>query len=288
MLTRLALALMRHLGVWPLWALRALGAMLGTVLFVLAGSRRRVALKNLQMCFPEKSNWSRLHLGWRHFVRFTQAWLDRAWLWHGSEESMRARLRLAGQTQELSGSDPVVIFAPHFVGMDAGGMALMLLLPRRLTSIFTNQSNQAVNDWIKAGRMRLGNLRLFDREDGVKAIVASLRQGEPLYLLPDMNFGPAESIFVPFYGHPAATVPSLSRFAKLGRAKVVPVISRMTRHGYDIEIGAAWQHFPTDDVTHDTATMNQHLQDWINTMPEQYYWVHKRFKTRPPGAPPVY
>jgi KDO2-lipid IV(A) lauroyltransferase len=118
--------------------------------------------------------------------------------------------------------------------------------------------------------------------------VAALRAGDPLYLLPDMNFGPEESVFVPFYGVPAATVPSLSRFAKLGRAKVVPVITRMTAKGYSVEVMPAWPAFPTDDVVADTALMNLRLQSFIDTMPDQYFWVHKRFKDRPPGVPGVY
>ena len=80
----------------------------------------------------------------------------------------------------------------------------------------------------------------------------------------------------------------MSRFAKLGRAKVVPVTTQLTPDGYDIQVHAAWQDFPTDDVEADTARMNRELQGWIDTLPEQYYWVHRRFKTRPPGEPPVY
>ena len=121
-----------------------------------------------------------------------------------------------------------------------------------------------------------------------ESALAALRQGEPLYLLPDMNFGPHESVFVPFYGVPACTVPSLSRFARLGRAQVVPVVTRMTPQGYDVEVMPAWDDFPTTDATADTATMNLRLQAWIDTMPEQYYWVHKRFKDRPEGEPSVY
>jgi KDO2-lipid IV(A) lauroyltransferase len=103
-----------------------------------------------------------------------------------------------------------------------------------------------------------------------------------------MNFDVKESVFVPFYGVPAATVPSLSRFAKLGRAKVVPVVTRMTPQGYEVQIMPAWQDFPSDDLSADTAHMNQRLQTYIDTMPSQYYWVHKRFKDQPVGVPPIY
>ena len=115
-----------------------------------------------------------------------------------------------------------------------------------------------------------------------------MRNNAWLYLLPDMNFGPEESIFVPFFGEPAATVPSLSRFAKLGRARVLPVVTRMTSSGYEVEVLKAWNDFPTDDAQADTVLMNKRLETYIQEMPAQYFWVHKRFKTRPEGADPIY
>jgi KDO2-lipid IV(A) lauroyltransferase len=103
-----------------------------------------------------------------------------------------------------------------------------------------------------------------------------------------MNFGVQDSLFVPFYGIPAATVPSLSRFARLARAKVVPVVSRITPQGYEVQVMPAWSGFPSGDPVADTVFMNLQLQSYIDTMPDQYYWVHKRFKTRPPGEKGVY
>jgi KDO2-lipid IV(A) lauroyltransferase len=161
-------------------------------------------------------------------------------------------------------------------------------LPRPSTTIYTNQSNQLVDQWILRGRQRFGHLRLFGRIDGVKPIVAALRQGQPLYLLPDMDFGPDDSVFVPFYGIPTATVPSLSRFARLGRARVLPLLPRLTASGYEVQVLPAWEGFPGDDAVLDTAFMNEKLEDYIASMPAQYYWVHKRFKTRPEGEAPLY
>lgn len=279
---------MRLLAYLPLSWLRALGWVFGWVLYALIRPRRRVVGVNLRLCFPHLDERQRRRLSRTIFIRFAQAWFDRSWLWHGAPETARRRLRLIGAVAELQGNDPTVLFAPHFMGLDAGWTALTQQLPRRFTTIYTNQANPVVDAWVLAGRRRFGQGRLFGRIDGVKAIVAALRAGEPLYLLPDMNFGPEESVFVPFYGVPAATVPSLSRFARLGRAKVVPVLTRMTTEGYTIELLPAWHDFPTDDAVADTALMNRRLQDWIDTMPEQYYWVHKRFKDRPPGEPSVY
>jgi KDO2-lipid IV(A) lauroyltransferase len=131
-------------------------------------------------------------------------------------------------------------------------------------------------------------MNLYFRHQGVKQIVSGLRRGDKLYLLPDMDFGRSESVFVPFYGVQAATVPSLSRFARLGRARVMTAVTRMTEQGYCLVLGPLWPDFPSEDAQADTARMNRELQALIDTMPEQYYWVHKRFKTRPEGDPEFY
>lgn len=288
MFSTLGLILLRGLGYLPLSWLRALGAGLGCVLWWAIPSRRHVVRTNLQVCFPRLSAVERDVLGRQTFVYFAQAWLDRSWLWHRPAACIQSRVQLTGEVAALSDATPTVLFAPHFMGLDVGWTALTLNLPLSFTTIFTPQSNAAVDAWVAKGRQRFGHVRLFRREDGVKPIVSALREHALLYLLPDMNFGPSESIFVPFYGELAATVPSLSRFAKLGRARVMPVITRMTPKGYEVVVHPAWQDFPTDDAQVDTATMNQRLEAFINTMPAQYFWVHKRFKTRPPGLTELY
>lgn len=288
MFSTFGLWVLRGLGYLPLPWLRALGFGLGNLLRVVIPSRRRVVYTNLRVCFPDMTETERDRILRQTFVHFAQAWLDRSWLWHRSAACVQARVQLTGEVASLSEATPTVLFAPHFVGLDVGWTSLTLNLNLPFTTIFTPQSNAAVDAWVAKGRQRFGQVRLFRREDGVKPIISALRQHELLYLLPDMNFGPSESIFVPFYGEPAATVPSLSRFAKLGRARVVPVTTRMTAAGYEVVVHPAWQDFPTEDAEADTALMNQRLEVLINAMPDQYFWVHKRFKTRPLGAPELY
>lgn len=288
MMSRAGVWLMRGLAVLPLPLLRALGWMLGQLLFVLAAPRRRVALRNLALCYPHVSAAQRRTWARESFVRFCQAWLDRSWLWSAPREVVSARVRLEGALDELDGEAPTIVFAPHFYGMDAGGLALPLHTTRPFTSIFSTHPDPAIDAWFMAGRQRFGQVRMLNRADGVKPIISNLRQGGLLYLLPDMDFGPKESIFVPYFGVTTATVPSLSRFARLGRAKVLAMYTRMTPTGYVAHLTPAWSHFPTEDVLADTTRMNQELQSAIDTMVGQYYWVHKRFKTRPEGEKSVY
>ena len=288
MLSRFGIQVMRLLAVLPLRWVRVLGALLGGLLYALAAARRRVVWVNLRLCFPDLSEPQLRRAAIGTFVHFSQAWLDRGWLWHGSPEVLRQRLALCGELQELAGEAPTVVFAPHFFGLDAGWTALTSRLPRSFTTIYSNQVDATLDAWILAGRKRFGSPRLFGRDDGLKPVVQALRAGRPLYLLPDMNITRQESVFVPFYGVPTATLTSLSRFASLGRAKVVPVVTRMTGSGYEVHVKAAWKDFPTADLTADAATMNRVLQTYIDAMPTQYYWVHKRFKVRPAGEAPVY
>ncbi|AVT19350.1 lipid A biosynthesis acyltransferase [Paracidovorax avenae] len=285
---RFNLVCMRVLARLPLPVLRALGWVLGQVIYILARPRRKVALRNLELCFPQASAAQRKAWARETFVRFCQAWLDRSWLWMAPRSVVEKRLEIHGALDELDGDTPTIIFAPHFLGMDAAGTALTLQTDRAFTSIFTPHPDPDIDAWLFAGRQRFGNVRMLNRGDGVKPILSGLRKGGLLYLLPDMDFGPNDSVFVPFYGMSAATITSLSRFARLGRAKVVPLIGRITPRGYSAEMMPAWQNYPTDDIEADTARMNRELQQWIDTMPGQYYWVHRRFKSRPAGEPSVY
>lgn len=291
-MSHLGIGFMRALARLPLPVVRGLGVALGRVLHVVAVPRRHVVATNLALCFPEKSAAERHRIARETFVLAAQSWLDRAWLWHAPEALVTQRLRVVGSAPEIEeiahGDTPTILFAPHFYGLDAAATALTMHTARASTTIYTTQRDPIVDAWIREGRQRFGNVITLNRGEGIKPIVSGLRKNGLLYLLPDMDFGREQTVFVPFYGVQAATVPSLSRFARLGRAKVVPIVSKLTPAGYDIEVLPAWQNFPSDDATADTALMNERLQGYIDPMPSQYYWVHRRFKTRPEGEPSVY
>jgi len=280
---------MRLIARWPLPLVRALGALLGAVLWLGAARRRHIANVNLRLCFPDLSATQRHALVWRHFLSFGQSVVDRAWLWHAPVAVLARRLQWQGEVQALTAPGPLVMFAPHFTGLDAGGMAVSMLFGASpVAFIFVAQSNPVVEQWVRGGRERMGNARPYFRHEGMRKILAGLKRGEPLHLSPDMDFNREESIFVPFMGVQAATVPSLSRLARVAGARVVPVVTRMTAAGYTIEAHAPLANFPSEDLVADTTRMNQVLEGFIRSMPEQYHWVHRRFKTRPEGEPGVY
>ena len=293
MWVQLGLLGMRALAHLPLPLLRFLGALFGQVLYLVARKRRHVVLTNLRLCFPAMSAAERHKQTRAVFVHFAQSWLDRSWLWHGSEAILAKRLHWHGDLSPLQGQEALVVFAPHFMGLDAGGVALGMARWRDFTSIYSRQSNPQMDAWVLAGRKRFGNLHVVDRTAPIRSVVSALRKDKSiLYLLPDMDLGgatdKAES-FVPFFGVPAATAPALPRFAQLGQAQVVSMVTVLRPHGYDIEVSAVWDNYPSADAYRDTLRMNQELEALIERYGiAQYYWVHKRFKTRPAGQAGFY
>lgn len=287
-LSWLGIGLMRILALLPLRWSRALGWCLGQVLYCAAHSRRKIVYRNLQLCFAEASLQERAALAKRVFVYFAQAWIDRSWLWHGSPELLQKRLRLHGDIAALRETPQLVLFAPHFQGLEAGALAINMAQHRELSFIYTEQANAVVDRWMLDRRQRFGGLHPFIRGTGVQDIARSIKAGTPLHLSPDMDFGRAQSEFVPFFGIAAATVTSLSRFARLSRARVMTLTNTLTAYGYDIHLSPPWNDFPSADAIADTQRMNAELETLIRANPAQYYWVHKRFKTRPPGEPALY
>ena len=183
---------------------------------------------------------------------------------------------------------PVIWFAPHFVGLDMGGTRIITEFAG--CSMYSRQRNPVLEAILYHGRTRFVMPRLLSRQDGLRPLVRAMREGLPFYYLPDLDFGTRDSVFVPFFGVPAATITGLSRIAKLARAAVVPVVTRQLPggQGYVLRFYPAWTGFPTDDVEADVRRMNAFIEERVLEMPEQYHWLHKRFKTRPPGAERIY
>ena len=279
---------MRLLAYVPLPVLRTVGGALGWLLFVCARRRRAVVQANLAACFADMDAAQRTAIARRHFRLFAQSLLDRAWLWHAPVALLRTRIRFEGALAELDKPGPLVFLAPHMVGLDVGGVVLTELQQISTACIYVPLSNAWAEEWMVQGRNRSGNVHSIARKDGPQPVLRGLRKGIRLHLSPDMDFGVEGALWVPFFGVPAATVPALARFAKLGRARVCTLVSRLVPGGYEVRLSDAWSDFPGEDLQADTLRMNQAIEQWINQDVAQYYWVHKRFKSRPPGAPSVY
>ncbi|MDP1527583.1 MAG: lipid A biosynthesis acyltransferase [Rhodocyclaceae bacterium] len=279
-MTRITLALMWLLHWLPLPWLAACGHLFGRLFYRFGHARRHIALTNLGLCFPTLSEIEKSALARRHFEAFGRSFLERGLLWWASPERIRRIVRLEGLAH-IPQDRPVILLAPHFVGLDMGWTRLTL--ERDLVSMYSNQKNPVFNAALHRGRLRFGHSALLSRQEGTRRAIKALKAGTPFYYLPDMDYGAQDAIFVPFFGVPAATITGLSRLARMTGAAVLPVITRLQDDGYVVEIGAAWSDFPGESIETDTRRMNAFIEDAVRPMPEQYFWLHRRFKTRPPG-----
>ncbi|HEY7674516.1 MAG TPA: lipid A biosynthesis acyltransferase [Burkholderiales bacterium] len=284
MLTRLAVALVWPLHFLPLFLLAPIGSALGRLLYFLGRERRNVCLVNLARCFPDRPEAERVALAKAHFRAFGRSILERAILWWASRERIMRLVRVIGleRIHALKGQ-PLILLAPHFVGLDAGCTRLTCEID--MAGIYSKQKNPLVNTLLLSGRTRFGRQRAISRQEGVRPALAALKEGIPFYYLPDLDYGPRDAIFVPFFGVPAATITGLSRMTRMTGARILPCVTRMLPggSGYELHCLPVWENYPSGDEAADARRMNAFIEERVREAPEQYFWTHKRFKTRPPG-----
>jgi KDO2-lipid IV(A) lauroyltransferase len=286
-MSRLAFGFIWLMHFLPAGAIAAIGNALGTLLYWLIPERRRVTRINLAKCFPSMDERQRERLARAHFRMFVRAFLDRGVVWWSSAERLRGMVQVEGADilRALEGK-PVVVFAPHFAGLDAGGTRLSQDFA--MASMYSRQKDPRLDRMLYRGRARFG-AALVSRQEGMRKALRLIQSGLRFYYLPDLDFGPKSSLFVPFFGVPAATVPGLSYIARITGASVVPCVTRMLPGGgYVARLYPAWTDFPSGDDAADARRMNAFIEERVLEMPEQYHWLHKRFKTRPPGEPRFY
>lgn len=289
--THLLLALLRAFSHLPLAVQSALGRALGALLYRLARSRRRIALRNVELCLPELSPRERRALVREHFGWLVRSILERGLLWYASPARLRRLIRVEGDVGLAERSErPVMWLVPHFVALDVAGQATQLFQSRRVGSIYQAQSNPAFDAAMRRGRLRFGNGEIFPRSDRALPLVRAIRRGHAFFNLPDMDFGTKDAAFVPFFGVDAATLLAPSKMARSLGMVVQPVVAEMRPggEGYVVRFLEPWTDWPSDDPLADARRMNAWIEGQIRRLPAQYLWVHKRFKTRPPGQPSLY
>ena len=289
MMTRLVIFLLWLLHFLPLPVLVWFGNSLGLLLYALAAERRRVADTNLRLCFPETSQTERTRLVRRNFMAFGRSLVERSILWWSSGERIKSLVRVKGlEYYQAVESGPVILLAPHFVALDVGGSWLSQY--GDMFSVYSNQKNPHFHTKLLEGRTRFGNQLLISRQQGLRPVVKALRKGLSFYYLPDQDLAIKDALFIPFFGVSAATLTTVSRLAEMTGARVVPCITRMLPHGqgYELQFYPAWEGYPTGDLAADTRRVNEFIEQRVLEMPEQYFWLHKRFKTRPEGEKRFY
>lgn len=273
----------------PLPLQAALGNGLGWLLSMKPGRRRRIVATNLALCFPDtpaavRQSWLR-----QTFQSSMRAVLEHGLLWWSSEARLRRLIRIDNPEAAMGdGVRPVIWLAPHFVGLDMGGVRLAM--DRTVASMYARSKDPVTGKMMLHGRSRFSSPVLFSKSDGIKPVLKTLKQGLPFYYLPDQDQGRRNAVFAPFFGIPAATLSALPRLARVTGAQVVPVVTRQLPggQGYRVRFYPAWDNFPSEDLEADVARMNAFIEARIRELPGQYLWLHRRFKTRPEGEPSLY
>lgn len=289
--------MLARLGVFIFWLIHflpfpvivAIGNGLGILAYPFAVERRRVGMINLKLCFPEMSDDARKKLVRAHFKMFMRGLIERSILWWSSAERINSLIRIEGVEHfEAIKDKPSILLTPHFVGMDAGGQ--WIAQHTDTVCMYANQKNRYLTELLLKKRARFRDQHLYSRQEGLRPILKGMRKGMPFVYPPDQDQGIKDGAFIPFFGVPAATMTSLPRIAQMTGAKVVPSITRLLPggEGYVLTFYPAWENYPSGDDVADARRMNAFIEDRIREMPEQYFWLHKRFKTRPEGEARFY
>ncbi|RJG03421.1 lysophospholipid acyltransferase family protein [Noviherbaspirillum sedimenti] len=286
---RLLLGLMWLLHWLPLPVLGRLGNAVGALLYLIIGKRRRIALTNLALCMPELPESERRTIARRHFQAYTRSIFERGILWWAPEARLRRLIKVEpGVPLAQIQARPTILLCPHFVCLDVAGVAVAL--ETSVCSIYMEQRNKVADAALRRGRSRFRPVKLLSRAEGVKPILRAMREGLPYFMLPDMDFGIKDSEFVPFFGIPAATLTAPARIANATGAQVIPVVATFLPgyRGWQVKFYPPVPDHPDADLLAATRRMNAFIEARVLEAPAEYFWTHKRFKTRPPGSPGLY
>ncbi len=278
---------LRHPRYWPAWM--GIGRSLGWLMYLLGRDRRHITEVNLQLCFPELDPRAQRRLVRRTFVSNAIGMVETAVAWFGDPGSLRARTRLQGKEhldRALAQGKGVLLLGGHFTTLDLGGALLSLYQDVDVT--YRPHPNPVFQHFMLRGRERLYGTA-FDRAE-VRGMLRSLKRNRVVWYAPDQDYGAKHSVFAPFFGIPAASITATARFAEMSGAPVVPFSHFRSEDNsrYELHIDPPLENFPGCDAVDSATRVNEWLESAIRRHPDQYMWLHRRFKTRPPGEPRPY
>lgn len=269
---------------WPLQ--RGLGRLLGALLRNTMASRRRIAARNLALCFPELDDAARAGLLRRHFAALGIGLFEFARAWWGSDAAVRRGLRIEGldhlETARAEGRG-VILVSGHFTTLEICGRLLCDRVP--LAGMYRPHAQGPLEWAVKRGRLRYA-AAMFGREE-LRPAIRHLKSGGVLWFAPDQETRRGDSVFVPFFGRPASSLTSTHQLARLSGAAVLAFAhERRDDGGYTLRLSPRFKAFPTDDAAADTARVMAAIEVMVRAAPAQYLWIHRRFKRQPGGEDP--
>jgi KDO2-lipid IV(A) lauroyltransferase len=285
----LGVGLLRLLVLLPFRAQLVLGAGLGQLMHLLLRNRRRIAAINLRLCFPDLGEDERRRLLRRHFASLGIGIFDQGMAWWASDRRVKKLVRIDGiehLSEALRGGRGAILLSGHFPATELTGRAVKLEVPE-LAALYRTTRNPLVDELLRRGRRRTAAVI---PKDNMRQLLRTLKQGSAVWYAPDQSYRRQYSVLLPFFGEPAMTNGALTHIARLSGAPVVPYFPRRLADGsgYHATIMPALEGFPTGDLAADARRVSALFEERIRLAPDQYYWVHRRFKGRPEGYPDPY
>ncbi|MGB5443531.1 MAG: LpxL/LpxP family Kdo(2)-lipid IV(A) lauroyl/palmitoleoyl acyltransferase [Gammaproteobacteria bacterium] len=267
----------------------AIGRVLGNMFRRLAASRRQIAQVNFSLCFPELTDQQRRKLLADHFASLGIGIMETAMSWWATKKQLQKLVSIDGLQHlhdALQGGKGVILLSAHFTTLEIGGRLLALHAPFHV--MYREHKNPVIERVMRNARTRNFD-KAIQRKD-LRTLLHSLKQNLPVWYAPDQDYGSKHSIFAPFFGVQAASITATSRIARMSGAAIVPFFQTRLpdNKGYRLTLYPALQDFPGENVEQDTRRINELVEAAIREQPEQYLWVHRRFKTRPPGEDKLY
>ncbi|MGC1333033.1 lipid A biosynthesis lauroyl acyltransferase [Pseudomonas sp.] len=275
----------------PYRALLVIGRVLGLGMYRIAGERRRIAARNLELCFPELPLVERTRLLKENFVSTGIAFFEMAMSWWWPKARLARLAHIEGlehlQAAQQAG-EGAILMALHFTTLEIG--AALLGQRHTIDGMYREHGNPLFDFVQRQGRERHNLDSLAVEREDVRGMLKLLRKGRAIWYAPDQDYGAKQGIFVPLFGIPAATVTATTKFARLGKARVIPFTQQRLADGsgYRLVVHPPLQGFPGESEEADCLRINQWVEASIRECPEQYLWAHRRFKSRPAGLTKLY
>ncbi len=288
---RIAFFILYLLHFLPISLLHLLARLIGWLAFYLAVGRRKVGAINLKLCFPEWTEKKRQTVLRANFYHMAALYIEYSICWYGSAKRIARLVSYENKhhlDEALAKGENVILLYPHFTGFEMGGYKINQDVP--FISMYSHQKNKTVDDAVYKHRHRYNNVHIVSRQEGFRSLIKMIKKHPeaPLVYLADQDFGPNDSIFVRFFGVTTATTSGLHKLSRITNAKVIPLVAVRDGNRFRLEFHQQWQDFPTEDEEADTQRMNDFIEQQVRQYPEQYLWLHKRFKTRPEGEERFY
>ena len=264
-----------------------LGKNMGKLFYPLFSTVRKVATINIQKCFPEKNKEQVSALVKKHFESIGVSFFETANAYYGRDEKIQKLLTIESEhylTDAMKDDRGVIILCSHFMPLMLSSRALSL--KHTIASIYRPQNNRLFDKIMVKGLTKGGGIMI--KNSDTKAMIKAIKNALPIWYAPDQDLGTKGTVFAPLFGIQAATISATSRLAKGGNTAVIPYSFTRTDEGYNMSFSAPLENYPSGDLVHDASQTNQILEAQIRKNPEQYLWIHRRFKTRPEGEKNFY